>query len=66
MFRIFGRGDHVGVIGRLKLAIRKQVHLLPHRGFDRLELGLLDELGERVDLLLIEKRDKVVAKPPHL
>lgn len=66
LFRIFSWCDHIWVIRRLKLTIREQVHLLPHRGFDRLELGLLDELSERVDLLLIEKRDEVIAEPAHL
>ena len=42
------------------------IHFLTHPGLDNLELVLLDKLSERVDLLLVEQSDEVVAETTHL
>ena len=62
---IFGRRYHVWIIRWFEFAIGEKVHLLSDRRFNCLELSLLDELSKRIDLLLIEKCDKVVAESTH-
>lgn len=57
---------HGWLVGGFELTTRKHIHLLAHTGLDLLKLCLLDKLSERVDLLLVEQGDKVVAEPAHL
>ena len=69
VFRLVGiddRSSHLRVVRRLQLPVREEIHLLSYVGLDHLQLILLNELCERVDLLLVEQSDKVVAEPPHL
>ena len=63
---IFDRRQHLWVIKWLQLTISEHVHLLAHRRLYSLELALLNELGEGVDLLLVEESDEIVAEPAHL
>lgn len=57
---------HLRLIRRLKLTVRKGIHLLAHVRLYKFQLILLDELSEGIDLLLIEKCHKVVAEAAHL
>jgi len=62
----FLRRHHGRIVGGFEFSVGEHVHLISHPSLDFFELGLLDELGEGVDLLLVEQGDEVVAEPAHL
>ena len=56
---------HCRIFLWFELAISEQIHVLTDILLDQFELALLNKLGERIDLLLVEKSHEIVAKAAH-